>query len=215
MQDTQEIMDDIEEVNPWTDIWVRPTKTIDWIVENHSGLLTTLFLIYLGGVYFGIGQAELKNIGDRKEVGDILQSALLTSGLGGLVTYNMWVWAIDFCAGWFGGKGNFKKTQIAFAWSMLPSVASIVLAAIGLILFEDELFKTDTPTINSSDFLYISLWTYAIIEIVLGVWHIFLLVTTVAQVQRLTIIKSILSIGIGFILMLLPFIGIMFLMRWS
>jgi len=215
MSDLEQTTDDIEigEVSPWTDIWVRPRQTIDWIVDNYSSLLTTTILIYLGGVYFGIGQAELKDFGDRKEVSDILTSSIFISGLGGLITYNMWIWAIDFCASWFGGKGNFRKTQIAFAWAMLPMAAGLILSLIGYIIFEEELFTSETPNIDGSDFLTISLWTYGILEFFLGIWHIILLIVTVSQVQRLTIIKSIASIVTGLLILILPLIGLVFLIR--
>lgn len=213
MSDLEQTTEDIEEVNPWTDIWVRPRQTIDSIIENYANLLTTIILIYLGGVYFGIGQAELKDFGDRKDVSDIITSSIFISGLGGLLTYNMWIWAIDFCASWFGGKGNFKKTQIAFAWAMLPMAVGLILTLIGYVLFEEELFTSETPNINGSDFLTISLWTYGILEVVLGVWHIVLLVVTVSQVQQLSIIKSIASIVTGFLILILPLIGLVFLMR--
>jgi len=213
VSDIEQTTDHIEEVSPWTDIWVRPRQTIDWIIDNYSSLLTTIILIFLGGVYFGIGQAELKNYGDKKEVSNILTSSILISGLGGLITYNMWIWSIDFCASWFGGKGNFRKTQIAFAWAMLPMAAGLILTLIGYVLFEGELFTSETPNINGSGFLTISIWTYGILEVVLGIWHVVLLIVTVSQVQRLTIIKSIASISTGFLILILPLIGFIFLMR--
>jgi hypothetical protein len=213
MSDIEQTTDDLEEVNPWTDIWIRPRQTIDWIVENNSGLLTTIILIYLGGVHFGIAQAELNDYGDRKEVLDILKSSILISGLGGLITYNIWIWAIDFCSSWFGGKGNFKKTQIAFAWAMVPMIAGLILALIGYALFEEDLFTRETPNINGSQFFTIALWTYGILEIILGVWHIALIVVTLSQVQKLSIMKSIFSILLAFVLVMLPFFAIGLLMR--
>jgi len=214
MNDLEKATDDIEEeVNPWTDIWVRPRQTIDWIIDNHSNLLTTTILIYLGGVYFGIGQAEFKDYGDKMDVSKILTMTIFVSGFGGLLTYNIWIWAIDFCASWFGGKGNFRKTQIAFAWAMLPMAAGLILTLIGHVLFEDELFTSDTPNIDGSDFLTISLWTYGIIELVLGIWHVVLLVVTVSQVQRFSVAKSIASIITGLLILILPLIGLVLLMR--
>jgi hypothetical protein len=213
MSDLEQTTDEIEEVSPWTDIWVRPRQTIDWIIDNYASLLTTMFLIYLGGVYFGIGQAELKDHGDNMGVSTIITMTIFVSGFGGLLTYNIWIWAIDFCASWYGGKGNFRKTQIAFAWAMLPMAAGLILTLIGYVLFEEELFTSETPNIDGSDFLTISLWTYGILELVLGVWHIILLVVTVSQVQRFSIIKSMASILTGLLILILPLIGLVLLMR--
>lgn len=203
----------LEEVNPWIDIWFSPQKTINWIVNNYSSELTIIILIYFGGVYFGIGQSELKNYGDKISVGNIFINTILLSGLGGLLTYNIWIWAIDFCAHWFGGKGNFRKTQSAFAWAMLPMVAGIILTLIGYVLFEEELFTSETPKINESDFLTISFWMYGIIEFVLGAWHICLLVLTVSQVQQFSIFKSIASIVTGLAILILPLFGLIFLIK--
>jgi hypothetical protein len=213
MSDFEQTTNDIEEISPWTDIWVRPRQTMDWIIANYSSLLTAIVLIYLGGVYFGIGQAEIKDYGDKMEVGRILTMTIFVSGFGGLLTYNIWIWAIDFCASWFGGKGNFRKTQLAFAWAMLPMAAGLILTLIGYVLFEEELFTSETPNIDGSDFLTISLWTYGILELMLGVWHIALLVVTVSQVQRFSIVKSIASIVTGLLILILPLIGLVLLMR--
>ena len=213
MSDLEQTTDEIEEVSPWTDIWVRPRQTMDWIIDNYSSLSTTMFLIYLGGVYFGIGQAELKDYGDKMSVGTIITMIIFVSGFGGLLTYNIWIWAIDFCASWYGGKGNFGKTQIAFAWAMLPMAAGLILTLIGYVLFEEELFTSETPNIDGSDFLTISLWIYGILELVLGVWHIVLLVVTVSQVQNFSIVKSIASIVTGLLILILPLIGLVLLMK--
>lgn len=191
-------------VGPWTDVWVRPRQTIEWIIDNYSSTLTTIVLIYLGGVHFGISAGEINHTGDKKEVGEILTGAFLISGLGGLVTYSIWIWAIDFCASWFGGKGNFRKTQIAFAWSMLPRIAGIVLALMGYILFEEELFTNETPNINTSDSLYVLFWIYRTGEMVLGMWHVVLVVVMVSHVQKISTIKSFLSIITAFVLLMLP-----------
>jgi hypothetical protein len=91
MSDPKQTPDEIEAVNPWTDIWVRPRQTIDWITDNYSSLLITLILIYLGGVCFGIAQAELNRYGDSMSVGTIMALAIFLSGFGGLLTYNLWI----------------------------------------------------------------------------------------------------------------------------
>lgn len=203
--------DDIEEVSPWTDIWVRPRKTIDWIIQNYSNWLVTAILIYLAGVNFGIGQAELKNYGDIKTAGKILVNSLLVSGLAGLITYNIWIWSIDFAASWFGGRGDFKRTQIAFAWSMVPTVVALILSLISYLLFDEEMFTSSKTAIENNTFLFVSFWILAILEGVLAIWQIVLLVVTVSQVQKISIMKSIASIVIGFMLMITPLIGLVFL----
>jgi hypothetical protein len=205
---------DTEEINPWTDLWTQPRQTINWITGHFPSLLVTLALLYLGGVCYGIEQAQLKEQGDSMEASQILTTALFLSGFGGLLTYSLWIWAIDFCASWLGGRGNFKKTQIAFAWAMLPLGARLILTLIGYALFDQELFTSDRPVIDGSDFLTIAMWIYEILGFVLGVWHVVLLIVLVSQVQRLSVIKTIASIAIGFLMTLLPFILIVLLFHF-
>jgi hypothetical protein len=203
---------DVEEISPWTDIWFSPRRTIDWVISNNYSLLTVGILIYLGGVHYGISQAELKNLGDTKETGSILVTCLFLSGLGGLVFYNLWIWAIDFCSMWFGGKGNFKKTQAAFAWSMMPIVIGLSLSVISYILFEDEMFTSYTPTIENNQFLAYTYWGIGTLEAILGIWHFALLVITVSQVQQFSAIRSFASIVSGILILLVPVIGLIMLM---
>jgi hypothetical protein len=134
------------------------------------------------------------------------------SGIGGVIVYQLWIWAIDFCAMWFGGKGTFKKTQTAFAWAMLPTIVALLLSLISYVLFGDELFKSYTPKIDTSQFLTISYWVLGSLEVVLGIWHFVLLVATVAEVQRFSALKSVASLVTGFLILILPIVGLILLM---
>jgi hypothetical protein len=209
----QLIEEDTEEINPWTDIWIRPRQTIDFVINNSPSILTSVVLIYLGGVHFGIGQAEMKYYGDRKTISEILTTSIFISGLGGLLTYHLWIGAIDFLASLFGGKGNFRKTQAAFAWAMLPMIAGLILTIVGYIFFEEELFMSDKSNTNGSGFLTISFVVYRVLEVVLAIWHAVLLVVTISQVQRLKIAKSIVCVFGGILLLTLPLVGIILLMK--
>lgn len=183
-----------EEITPSSDIITRPRLTFRWLIANDSTLVVTLFLVYVAGVYYGLGQAEANHVGDRKSILSIISAALLISGLGGLITFNILIWIIDFCASWFGGRGNFRKTLIAFGWSSVPSVAGLFLVAIGYLLFEDELFTTDTSNIESNSFLNSSFLLYTAMKWILAIWHLVLLVIGISEVQRLSILKSIFTL---------------------
>lgn len=200
-----------DEINPWADILTSPRKTIDWIAHGNSNIWVTLILIYLGGVYFGLTQAIANSVGDRKTITEIFTSAFLISGLGGLITYHIYIWVIDFSASWFGGKGNFQKTQVAFAWSKIPSILGIFIIVAACILFEEELFMSETPTIDSTEFLRISYLVFMTIIFMIAIWYIVLLVVTLSEVQRLSIGKVILTLLTSTALFILPIIALVFL----
>src|SRR3954470_23459921 len=111
--DGPEVLDGLEtDENPWLGMWLAPKRTMERLLDRNTSIATIALFIYLGGVCFGLNQSELKAIGDIKGSSGILFSAFFISGLGGLITYQIFIWAIDFCASWFDGRGTFKQTQL-------------------------------------------------------------------------------------------------------
>lgn len=195
------------EIDPWTDIWIRPRKTINWVINQNKGVLINLIFIYFGGVYYGITNAESSSLGDSMSLRHILLVALLLSGLGGLISYNIFIWLISLSGTWLGGKGDFKNLQSAIAWTMIPAIAGLVLAIIGYIVFGMELFQSD------KSYLVILIRIYGIIESILIIWHIVLTIITISEVQKFPISKAILSILIAVLIIAIPAIFIGYLAR--
>lgn len=195
------------EIDPWTDIWIRPRKTINWVINQNKGVLINLIFIYFGGVYYGITNAESSSLGDSMSLGHILLVALLLSGLGGLISYNIFIWLISLSGTWLGGKGDFKNLQSAIAWTMIPAIAGLVLAIIGYIVFGMELFQSD------KSYLVILIRIYGIIESILIIWHIVLTIITISEVQKFPISKAILSILIAVLIIAIPAIFVGYLAR--
>lgn len=202
--DAQNTDSEFEAINPWSDIWLKPRATINWIITYRSSLLIPMLLIYLGSVYWGINQAHTKGSGDVQSTNYILFMAFFVSGIGGLIVYNFVIVLIDLTATWLGGKGNIKKTQLAFAWSLIPSMLSFIITIIVFGLFEDELFTIQTSRIDRYSFLSISLHVYTILIFILEIWHICLLLITLAEVQKISKVKAALSILIAALLIVLP-----------
>lgn len=200
-----------DEINPWTDMLSSPRKTINWVTNGNSNLLSTLILLYLGGVYFGLAQAIANSRGDNNTITEIFSKAFLISGVGGLIYYHIYVWVIDFSASWFGGKGNFQKTRDALAWSMIPSIFGIFIVVAGSILFEEELFMSEAPEINASKFLTMSYLGFTGITWIITIWYVILLVVTIGEVQRLTIVRVVLTLLASTALIMLPIIALVFL----
>ena len=198
---------------PWVDILVKPRKTIDWILINKSSIIIVLILLYLDGVVFGIGKAESAHYGDTDTIYNIITSALLISGLGGLIVYNISIWTISIAASWFGGKGNFKKTQIAYAWSTIPSIIFILITFIAYQFLNIELFTSATPYIHRNPSLMTAYLIYGALTIILTIWQVTLVVITISEVQKFSILKSILSIITGALLLIAPFIILVLLIK--
>ena len=113
----------------------------------------------------------------------ILSLALLVGSLGGLLS--MWVYShlIRLSGRLLGGVASREQIKAAMAWAAVPSVTASVLWIPKLLLFGDELFRSETPRMDESRWASGAWVGFVSVELVLGVWTVVLLCNTVAEVQ--------------------------------
>lgn len=206
--DEIEIQSEVPDENPWFSIWFSPKQTAEYLLSGSTSTFTTYLLIYLGGVAFGVNQAELKVLGNVKESSDIFLNVLVFSGIGGLLSYNILIWAVDFVALSFNGKGGFKNTQTMFAWAFVPTIVSLFFKLLMYLFIGDEMFS-GRRTIHT-EFDGIIYTAYAGLIWILEIWHIILLILLIGYAQKISFGNSFLCLIGGFLLLVIPLLILFF-----
>lgn len=191
----------------WNGILTRPRQTINWILEKKPSQLLMLTFIFLVGVFKEVGKAKPKDYSETSDLIDFLSTILLHGGLMQIITYTLFIWGVNFCSSWFGGEGNFKRTQVALTWTLFLLFISVFVLTVFTYSFSDsDIFFTDLPIIYQRDFLLTYKSIYAIIYIILVVWYIVLIIIAISEVQKLSIWQSIGSLVCGLLVITVPLI---------
>ena len=191
----------------WNGILTRPRQTLKWILEKNPSQLIILTFIFFVGVFKEIAKAKPKDYSEANNLIDFLLTILLRGGLMQVVTYSLFIWGINFSSSWFGGAGNFKRTQIAFTWTLfLLFISGFVLTVFTYSFSDSDIFFAELPIIYQRDFLLTYKSIYAILHIILVVWYIVLIIIAISEVQKLSIWQSIGSLVCGLLIITVPLI---------
>lgn len=180
-------------------IWTKPKQTFEYILKQNPNKFVIL-LIVLGGIVSAIDRASTKGMGDKMSTASVLLFALIGGALFGWITYYLYAFFMSFTGKWIKGKAEAPQFRTVIAWSLIPSVASLILLIPELLVFGDDLFKSE---LSSNELWYVLLYSFfGLVELVLGIWTLIILVKGVSIIQDFGIGKSILNVLFPGILLL-------------
>lgn len=182
-------------------IWLKPSQTLKFILERCPNKYVTGFLV-LGGVSRAIDSAANKGMGDDLDTWLVLTISIIAGGLFGWISYYIYAWAMSETGKWLKGKANSEKFRTILAWSLVPTIVSLLLIFPELIIFGDDLFKSEIS--NNSTVLSYSYIFFGLLELILGIWSLVILVKGIAIVQDFTIGKSILNLIFPALIFIVP-----------
>lgn len=186
---------------PWWGILSAPRATIRAIVDVDPARWVWP-LIVLAGVPVGL----IGLVDGSHGVAGPLWAQVLGAAAGGafrnVVGVVVFAYAVDRVAHWLGGSGTRAGTRAAMAWSGMPTILSLLLW-LPLILTGSPALPAGEQEVESSRQVAVLLVLFG--TMAAGLWALVLTVTTVAEVQRLSILRSIgaLAVSTGLFLLAL------------
>lgn len=198
----------INEENLISKIWLHPTATLKFILNNCPEKYVTILLV-LGGIVRAISRASNKNLGDKMPTLAVLGMAILLGGLLGWIAYYIYAWAMSVTGEWLGGKSNPIKFRTIIAWALVPSIATLILLVPEVIILGDDLFKSEIT--NDSMINTFSWLLFGLLELTLGIWTVVILVKGTSLIQNFGIGKSILNMILPGLIFIVPILLIGFL----
>jgi hypothetical protein len=138
-----------EYLNPWISIWIKPRKTIRYIVSRDpEHYFFPLAIAY--GIVTSLNRASSKNMGDHLGMWEIFLICLIAGAIGGIISVYISGVLIHWIGEKLGGKGSQEEIRAALVWGNLPLIFSSIFWIPELAIFGSEMFTSNTPHIDSN-----------------------------------------------------------------
>lgn len=189
------------EPSPWNTIWLKPKETIRRIVDSNPRY-QVLFLAVLGGI--GQTLANARGMGDMLPFGALLLLCILAGPMGGLLSLYLTGFVMHWTGKRLGGAATREQVRAVIAWSWAPIVYTLPLWGVKYILFREELFTTGKAFIESQSVLSFLFELFAVVDFVIVIWYLLILFTGLAEVNRMSVMRSIGAAILAFVLVGIP-----------
>jgi hypothetical protein len=196
----------------FTTIWISPRKIFKYIHESHHDKYVVTLLL-LSGISRAFDRAALNDMGDSNSLTAIIVLCIIAGGLFGWMTYYIYAAMLSWTGSWLGGKGNTKSILRILAYGMLPSVVALIFLIPQLVIYGDEVFKSEGDITSGGLLANVIVYGSMAIEFVLGIWTMVLCVVGISEVQKLNVGKSILNLLLPAIVIIVPIFIIILISR--
>ena len=190
-------------LNPWFSMWTKPRATIQQIVDTDSERMV-LVITAIFGVTYSLNRAMLKGFGDKYEWAWIVLFSIILGPIGAIFKLYLMGFLISWTGRWIGGKATAKTIRIATAWSCVPVIWSLLNWVIGLMLFRQELFTTETPGADAYLFLWFAYLAFCLTEVIIATWTVVIYFKSLGQVQGFSAWKAVLNFMLAGMIILVP-----------
>ena len=196
--------------HPLISIWTNPRSTIQSIIEDDPERMVIL-LASLGGILTALNRASTRNMGDKYPWLAIVAMAIVIGPFGGILRVYIHAALLRWTGSWIGGKADQEQLRAAVAWSFVPFVCTMAIWIPELILFREEMFVSNTPRIEASMSLAMTIFALSIVEIALFIWTIVLMAKCVGQVQGFSAWKGLGNMTLSGLVFVVPILVIVVL----
>jgi hypothetical protein len=193
----------ISDKNIFTKIWTSPREVFKFINTYKYDKYVTVLLIF-AGISRTFDRASLKNMGDNFSIWGIIAFCIIIGATFGWITYYLYSALISWTGKWIDGKGNTDSILRVLSYALIPSILSLLLLIPQIIIYGNEIFKSDGDIISGGIVSNIIVYGSMILEFALGIWSLVLCVIGISEVQKLSIGKSILNLILPAIVIMTP-----------
>ncbi|HMR88256.1 MAG TPA: Yip1 family protein [Saprospiraceae bacterium] len=191
----------------FTKIWTSPRKVFNFIHKtNHDKYL--IILLFLSGVVRAFDRASLKNLGDTLSLWSIIAVCIIFGGLFGWITYYIYAGLVSWTGKWLDGKSTTKAILRILSYAMIPSVLSGIFLIPQLIIYENEIFKSDGDIWSADLVSNILFYGSLFFEFLLSIYSIALCVIGLSEVQSFSLGKAILNLLFPILIFIIPILVI-------
>ena len=196
----------ITEHNLLQKLWFHPTATLRFVLANCPDKYVPALLV-LAGIVRAIDRAAAKNQGDTMSLTGVLFLAIVGGGVFGWLTYLLYAWGIRVTGQWLGGRGDYDTFRTVLAWSLVPTIATLLLLLPEIAVFGDSFFKSELEVYSlASRTLAIA---SGLAQIVCSIWTFIILLRGIMLVQDFSLSRALVNmllpggVVVGFVLVLM------------
>ena len=192
-------------INPWASMWTSPRSTIRTIV-NVNPRYGVFFLASIYALQTYLFFASYWSVGLSFPFYSILLVGIVLSPLIGWVWLYFSAWILHFTGQWLGGSAPMSHLRTAVAWSKIPSSVSLLMWLILMIAGADMVFVNGVSGPSS---LFINF-----IAFILGIWTVVLLILSVREVQGFSLLRTLANVVLASIINTLISFVVIFILRY-
>ena len=182
---------EVKPLNPWLSIWIQPRETIRWIVDTDPKRQVILLAV-VGGI---AGSLYPSVIGSQTE----FIFSLIGGSISGLLYLYIGGALLRWIGSWFGGQATTEEVRAAIAWSLVPTIWSLLLWIPGLIIL---VFVPSLYLLFALGFVYA--------QIIIGIWAFVVLLKCLGEVHRFSAWKALGTVMIPGMVLMVIFFACMF-----
>jgi hypothetical protein len=193
-------------------IWTSPRLVFKYINDKQYGNYTTMLLIF-AGIYNSLDKAISQHMGNHMPLWGVLGMSIVGGALFGWLSYYIYAALISWSGDWLKGKGDTDSILRIMSYALIPSLVSLAFLIPEIALYGNDLFNSDVQPfffgwIDDKLILFLEA-----ISVCLGTWSLILFVIGIAEVQKLSIWKSILNMALPILFIGIPIFIIVFLFK--
>lgn len=192
--------------NPWLEIWYRPRTTIRRIVQWYPKR-GVYVLAGVAGYGRYLDTASDQALGDNMDLLGVLGLGLILGPIGGVISLAISTFVIGFVARRLGGEAESDDVLSALAWAQAPAFISLAFWMLQIVLFGADLFKREIPLLEANPLFALLFIPLAAISLLVVLGQFVLTVLTLAEVNRFSIWRSIGTLLIAGLVVLIPLAG--------
>ncbi|MCF4101912.1 YIP1 family protein [Gillisia sp. M10.2A] len=162
-------------------IWLKPTASLKFIIRNYPRKYVTVLLM-LGGVVNSVDRASRIGMGDDMSLAAVL---IISLGLGaglGWISFYIYAYTLSITGNWLKGSSEPKEFRTIIAWSLVPSIAGLLLLIPEILFFGDEVFKSNVS--NTSLSFNPAKLIFGAVELIFWLWSVVILVKGIKIIQK-------------------------------
>ena len=192
-------------------IWFSPRQVFKYINDYKYGEYVSILLV-MGGITTGFNAAISGHWGNGFSPSTVI---ILSFVVGGIYWIGYYISAalISWTGEWLNGKGNSKSIIRVIAYSLLPSLITLLLFIPELGLFGNKIFQSNIDLANSGFWSRFVFYIIDFLRVILPLWSFILMIIGISEVQKLTIWKSILNIILPSLVIVVPMMIIILLFK--
>ena len=164
-------------------IWTRPKLTFEHLLLYYPKDFV-LLLAFLGGGARSFDRAIGNDLGDKMPLPVILTVVPFFGGLSGLLVWSIYSGLMSWTGGWLKGDASPEECRTVLAWSMVPSICS-------LLLLIPLLAVSGSTVFTSEDSIFEII--YWVLSLLLSAWSVYLLITGISLIQNFGTGRAILN----------------------
>lgn len=191
--------------NIFLNIWTKPKKVFLTVKDDQLNS-TRHYLFILVGIVSSLIKNQENNAGESSSWFLIILLSIIGGGLFGWIGFYFYCLLLEWIGEWFNGKARKYQLNIALSYAQIPFITSILVFLLGIIVFDQNYFKTNLEFEDYNSFSIVLYYTFKYIQYALSIWTMVLMVIAVSEVQQISIGKAILNLFLPFLMVAIPII---------